>query len=429
MTKNIKTLNLLIKNAAHPSRRDNSLLMRRIRRNKDFDLTNSGISRDLLADNLYNCKSGKFELINDNLSIDEQNSQAYKIKKIRKKSNLSIEETGVSPLAVGFPFFEGWLSDWYRGPLILIPVEIKLTNNRSINNWSFVINKNAEVSINLALLITLQQELGMEFDPESVPNWEVKDIREKPDEFWQEIKSYFPDDLINNWDALKKKIIELPEIRGEDTPAKDNYPTTFGLKPYAVLGHFPQGKNPLVNDLTKIKSSMKENELSSLAEHILGNYDGNTLSEVRNEKIKNVDKHPEKEIFKVLPADITQEEVLLQSKNSKSLVVQGPPGTGKSQTIVNLIADSLNQNEKVLLVCEKRVALEVVYNMLEELGLDFLAVIVGGSGRSRKASEKHVYKTLRQIAQSAKDSKQVNLKKHNKNIDKSIKNLTRFTVF
>lgn len=425
MTKNIKTLNLLIKNAAHPSRRDNSLLMRRIRRNKDFDLANSGISGDLLTDILYTCKSGSFSLINDNLDTDDQNNQAYKIKSIRKKSNLIREETGLSPLAVGFPFFEGWLSDWYRGPLVLIPVEIRLTNSSTLNNWSFIINKNAEVSINLALLITLQQELGMKFDPEAVPNWEVKDIMEQPEKFWQEIQSYFPDNLINNWDILNNSIRELPEVSGEDTPAKDDYSATLELKPYAVLGHFPQGKNSLVNDLIKIKSLIKEDKLSSLAEHILGNYEGNTFSEVIDEEVENVDNYSEEEILKVLPADVTQEEVLLQSKKSKSLVVQGPPGTGKSQTIVNLIGDSLNQDEKVLLVCEKRVALEVVYNMLEELGLDFLAVIVGGSGSSRKASEKHVYNTLRQIAQAAKNSKQVDLDKYNQNIDQSIKELNR----
>lgn len=425
MTKDIKTLNLLIKNAAHPSRRDNSLLMRRIRRNKDFDLANSDLSFEELTKVLYNCKPGKYNLVNSDLNNDEQNNQAYKIKSIRKTSNLIVEETGLSPLAIGFPFFEGWLSDWYRGPLLLIPVEIKLNNSKNLNNWSVIIDENAEVSINLALLITLQQEIGMKFDPEAVPHWEVKDITESPDEFWNDIKTYFPDNIIANWDVLKNNVLEFPEISRDETPSKENYKGTFKLNSFAVLGHFPQGKNSLVNDLIKIKKLIDEDELPNTVKHILGNYKGDTFSEVLEEKVENIDDYSEEEILKILPADVTQEEVLLQSKTSRSLVVQGPPGTGKSQTIVNLIGDSLNENEKVLLVCEKRVALEVVYDMLKDLGLDFLSVIVGGSGSSKHESEKHVYNTLRQIAQTVKKTDNINLQKNNEKVDETIKKLNK----
>lgn len=34
--------------------------------------------------------------------------------------------------------------------------------------------------------------------------------------------------------------------------------------------------------------------------------------------------------------------------------MEGPPGTGKSQTIVNLIAELLANNQKILFVSEKR---------------------------------------------------------------------------
>jgi hypothetical protein len=52
-----------------------------------------------------------------------------------------------------------------------------------------------------------------------------------------------------------------------------------------------------------------------------------------------------------------------------SLVVQGPPGTGKSQLIAALVADALAHGKRVLVVSEKRAALDVVHKRLQGLGL------------------------------------------------------------
>ncbi|MXY45944.1 MAG: DUF3320 domain-containing protein, partial [Chloroflexi bacterium] len=49
--------------------------------------------------------------------------------------------------------------------------------------------------------------------------------------------------------------------------------------------------------------------------------------------------------------------------------IQGPPGTGKSQTITNIIAESIAQGKTVLFVAEKIAALEVVKRRLDAIGL------------------------------------------------------------
>ena len=51
------------------------------------------------------------------------------------------------------------------------------------------------------------------------------------------------------------------------------------------------------------------------------------------------------------------------------LVIIGPPGTGKSQTITNLIAETLASGKTVLFVAEKMAALEVVKRRLDYAGL------------------------------------------------------------
>src|SRR5699024_8154961 len=62
-----------------------------------------------------------------------------------------------------------------------------------------------------------------------------------------------------------------------------------------------------------------------------------------------------------------QENVLKEMNNSDSIVVQGPPGTGKSQTITSLISQCILKGKNVLMVSEKKTALDVIYSRLGEL--------------------------------------------------------------
>ena len=64
--------------------------------------------------------------------------------------------------------------------------------------------------------------------------------------------------------------------------------------------------------------------------------------------------------------DAFQENALKAVKKGNSIVVQGPPGTGKSQLICNLISDFIARGKRVLVVCQKRAALDVVYNRLSD---------------------------------------------------------------
>jgi hypothetical protein len=69
-------------------------------------------------------------------------------------------------------------------------------------------------------------------------------------------------------------------------------------------------------------------------------------------------------------ADPSQKIAVFHARSDPGLVIQGPPGTGKSQTIVNIISDCIGRGERVLVVCQKQAALEVVKKRLlaEKLG-------------------------------------------------------------
>lgn len=97
----------------------------------------------------------------------------------------------------------------------------------------------------------------------------------------------------------------------------------------------------------------------------------------------------------VVPADSSQLRAVLAVQDGASLVIQGPPGTGKSQTITNLIADSIAQGKRVLFVAEKRAARDVVVGNLEGAGLGELVLHIteevsgarGGAGAKRDIAD------------------------------------------
>jgi len=94
---------------------------------------------------------------------------------------------------------------------------------------------------------------------------------------------------------------------------------------------------------------------------------------------------PLEEQFSVVPADPSQLQAIARARGGRSYIIQGPPGTGKSQTITNLIADYAARGKRVLFVCEKRAAIDVVFHRLKQNHLDRLACLIHDSQEDKKA--------------------------------------------
>ncbi|HET7865254.1 MAG TPA: AAA domain-containing protein, partial [Burkholderiaceae bacterium] len=94
---------------------------------------------------------------------------------------------------------------------------------------------------------------------------------------------------------------------------------------------------------------------------------------------------PRADCWTVLPADATQTAAVALARSGTSCIIQGPPGTGKSQTITNLIADHVGRGRRVLFVCEKRAAIDVVFHRLRQLGLDELCCMIHDPQADKKA--------------------------------------------
>lgn len=93
---------------------------------------------------------------------------------------------------------------------------------------------------------------------------------------------------------------------------------------------------------------------------------------------------PLEEQYHVVPCDPTQAQAIADARTRTSYIIQGPPGTGKSQTITNLIADYVARGKRVLFVCEKRAAIDVVYQRLKQRGLHELCCLIHDSQADKK---------------------------------------------
>ena len=75
----------------------------------------------------------------------------------------------------------------------------------------------------------------------------------------------------------------------------------------------------------------------------------------------------ERDLVYINSLNSSQENILTAMDRGDEIVVQGPPGTGKSQVITGLITSAVIKGKTVLMVSEKKTALDVVYSRLGTL--------------------------------------------------------------
>ncbi|MGV3697798.1 AAA domain-containing protein [Flavobacterium sp.] len=142
-----------------------------------------------------------------------------------------------------------------------------------------------------------------------------------------------------------------------------------------VIGNFNYKKMSLVRDYNHVI----ENQLNSqVFDHLFAD-----LSQ-RNFKAETDSVNAFTKTYNVVASDPTQNKAVLLSEAGENYIIQGPPGTGKSQTIANLVANFVANGKKILFVCEKRAALDVVFYRLKNQGLDELCCLIHDSQSDKK---------------------------------------------
>lgn len=273
------------------------------------------------------------------------------IKTLIKEIKSTEKETGRYELYIGYPFVEGYFKDktYTKAPIFLFPIEV----NKKGDRWYIKNRVDFPVILNKVFLIGYAK-----FNEEKIAN-----IQTEYDDL-----SIFGDDLIKGvLEELKKVNVIISYNESEPTRFKEIVKETvfnyrlgeLVIRNNIVMGHFNIA-NSIYNDYKDMESEDLSNDLMY---KLLKNEDISEASadlEIsdKNEKIDI----SEKDYYFISDLDYSQEIAVKRASESSQLVIYGPPGTGKSQTIVNIISQYLSQGKKVLMVSQKKAALDVIYN-------------------------------------------------------------------
>ena len=82
--------------------------------------------------------------------------------------------------------------------------------------------------------------------------------------------------------------------------------------------------------------------------------------------------------------NISQKNAVNEAFFSPLSVIKGPPGTGKTQTILNIIANSVMNGQSVAVVSSNNSATKNVYEKLQNNSIEFIAALLGNSTNKKE---------------------------------------------
>lgn len=345
------------------STKNRTLLLKKLYRKVAFDLKNlekvngSNFSHRLL-ELLSKRYNGKIKILSTPKSEDEH--IAYQALKsiYREVSNIQ-KEKGSYDLYIGYPFVEGKFKDGtiVKAPLILFPIRLKIENEEV-----FLSNIEDEyISINKTFILGFKKYNEIKLKDFEL---EFEELNSK------DILSWILEYLSHNGIFIdcELQVDEIEYFKEFKKDTEDSYESgDLVVKNNLVIGQFPNSTSSIYDDYGAI---IYKDEKNSLIENLIENYSlsDNTKRPKKQNKLNF--KKDDLENYFVTELDYSQESAIIASNDIDELVIYGPPGTGKSQVIVNLIVDNLAKGKKVLMVSQKKAAIDVVYNRLMKIGLD-----------------------------------------------------------
>lgn len=290
------------------------------------------------------------------------NQLSVRLKRLGQRVKLAEEESGEKSLYVGWPFIEGKLSNdqVVRCPLLFFPVRITEEGKK----WYIKKKSGDQPFFNRAFLLAYARANQQPFKKDW---WEnpMEQFPKEPTPFQTALYQFLQKELTLNFsqELFQDKLDGFRETSSAE--AEKVFQTgMLKLRPNAILGQFSQKSSFLMRDYEELMEKFPGTDLEGLFMDWYAKMDGHHSS------------RSAESLFNTLPLDASQEEVLKSVRSGGSCVVEGPPGTGKSQLICNLVADFISRDMKVLVVPQKRAALDVVHERLVKQGFgSFLALV------------------------------------------------------
>ncbi len=388
-----EVLKSYLKRLTNLSSNNRSLLLLRLNKDQFIDL----------HDFNFIVKSGSFSIVESLIegsrqvlcqqfdSRDEEtNRVSNQLKKISRTEKFILEERGTKDLYVGWPFVKGKLSDGtpIRCPLLFFPVDLDLKNGK----WMLRPRTEDGVSLNKSFLLAYSHYNNIKLSDDFIDR-NLEDFETDSTVFRTSLYQFFKESDVEinfNQDNFLDVLQKFTEYKKADF-IEGQSDGELKLFPEAVLGIFPQSGSYLVPDYTTLINSGEVKDIEDF-------FVDRSLKEIEPDyKHSFLDSIDEEKTFTPFKMDAHQENALKAIKKGNSIVVQGPPGTGKSQLICNLIADHIATGKKVLVVSQKRAALDVVYNRMKEKEMTPFVGLVHDFKNDRKSVFEKISKQIGRI--------------------------------
>ncbi len=290
----------------------------------------------------------QFENEKDKQKFDRQKREFSKKAVLQEVQNLKSlkreieeieKETGRYELYLCYPFVYGAVRNYvFKAPLLMFPVVIDVIDDTNVN---ICLKYGENIQLNKALMLAMADDAHLNLE-----------------------------ELEMEFECLKPKFNNLQALLDylKSFGIKFDYSARKNVFPFNRYGEPNENSNLEIKHLCLLSrcslANSIYNDYSALEKRHLTNDSINELLNTKKTKQKTA-KYTN--LYLINNVDYAQEQVVRKVNESGNMVIYGPPGTGKSQTIVNVIADAICKNKKVLVVSQKKAALEVVFNRLSSL--------------------------------------------------------------
>ncbi|PHO00947.1 hypothetical protein CSC82_26210, partial [Rhodobacteraceae bacterium 4F10] len=320
----------------------------------------------------------------DPLSFSQDPLLSYRTRRLALRTANFKRDTGLDSLYLGFPFLINQFKKNNRPrilPIILWPItlEFKYRSNPTLEIGFDKVRE--EIRLNPALSSSLEPE-------------KYKRIKQ----IYQEILS-----------RQSLSISEVIDAFGSFVESKDSKLVTHPEITYMMenIGLELHGSGVIFNANFTGQSISEDLRLLQKLPH-----SGTAMEPILRIHTPQIPEYEpiqsENDRFTVVNVDPSQERAVIHSRLKPGIVIEGPPGTGKSQTIVNIISDCIGRKEKVLVVSQKRAAIQVIMKRLEAVGLDKRALSITDIAKDRQ----EIIRSIReQVSFDLNESKQQNILK------------------
>ncbi|MBR3876079.1 MAG: DUF4011 domain-containing protein [Clostridia bacterium] len=310
-------------------------------------------------------------------------AEVTKLTELKREVEEIERETGKNDLYIGYPFVFGSIQQGpqktlIKAPLMLFPVKIDIVDEETVD---IRFRGNEKIQINKALILAYAQSKRMNVDELET---EFDDL--SPFRSLLSLIKYLGNARIRIDCKASKNIYNYSRFKEPEASRTD-----LSVRHAAVLGRFPLS-NSIYNDYCVLEKKNLTNDAIDELLRTGGKFGKKKF--VFKPKIKfkrplRARKSVTKASYIVKMLDFAQSEVVKKVDSLGNMVIYGPPGTGKSQTIVNVITDALCKKKRVLVVSQKKAALDVVFSRLGTLNEK--AMYVNDEGKQKHAFYERVY--------------------------------------